>query len=81
MPKTPLTKSKAGSRTVSVTPAAPAMPATPVTATSSSRVPTHEEIARRAYEIYVARGQTCGHELEDWIQAERELLAKAHRNN
>lgn len=31
------------------------------------------EIARRAYEIHVARGYIHGHDLEDWLQAEREL--------
>ena len=35
--------------------------------------PTDEQIARRAYELYLHRGQTPGHELEDWLQAEREL--------
>ena len=35
--------------------------------------PTDEQIARRAYEFYLHRGQTPGHELEDWLQAEREL--------
>ena len=35
--------------------------------------PTQEEIARRAYEIYLERGGTPGHELEDWTRAEREL--------
>ena len=35
--------------------------------------PTGEQIARRAYELYLDRGQTPGHELEDWLQAEREL--------
>lgn len=35
--------------------------------------PTHEQIARRAYELYLNRGQTSGHELEDWLQATREL--------
>ena len=33
----------------------------------------YEEIARRAYEIYQARGSEPGRELEDWLQAEREL--------
>jgi hypothetical protein len=31
------------------------------------------EIRRRAYEIYLERGAHHGHELEDWLQAEREL--------
>ena len=32
-----------------------------------------EEIRRRAYEIYLARGEQPGRELDDWLQAEREL--------
>lgn len=32
-----------------------------------------EWIARRAYEVYLARGGEHGHDLEDWLQAEREL--------
>jgi len=35
--------------------------------------PTHEQIARRAYELYLARGGTHGSEQADWFQAEREL--------
>jgi hypothetical protein len=35
--------------------------------------PTHEEIARRAYELFLARGGVHGHHEEDWLQAEREL--------
>jgi len=32
-----------------------------------------EEIKRRAYEIYLERGEEPGRHLEDWLQAEREL--------
>jgi hypothetical protein len=32
-----------------------------------------EEIRRRAYDIYLERGQQAGGELDDWLQAEREL--------
>jgi Protein of unknown function (DUF2934) len=41
--------------------------------------PTREQIERRAYEIYVARGGEHGHDIADWIMAEQELimLAKA----
>ncbi len=35
--------------------------------------PSREEIARRAYELYLARGGAEGSEQEDWLQAEREL--------
>jgi uncharacterized protein YndB with AHSA1/START domain len=35
--------------------------------------PTHEAIALRAYELYLARGRTDGHAREDWLEAERQL--------
>jgi len=38
--------------------------------------PTHEEIALRAYEIYLERGGAPGDALEDWTRAERELTEK-----
>lgn len=34
---------------------------------------SHDEIARRAYEIYLARGAAPGCDLDDWLQAEQEL--------
>jgi hypothetical protein len=37
---------------------------------------TDEEIRQRAYEIYLARGATPGFELNDWLDAERELRMK-----
>jgi len=37
------------------------------------RVPTHEEIALRAFEIYLKRGGESGGELDDWLAAEKEL--------
>ena len=38
------------------------------------RVATHEEIAARAYELFRARGGEPGHEIDDWLQAEYELM-------
>ena len=38
------------------------------------RRPTHQEIAARAYQLYVARGRQDGHEVDDWLQAEYELM-------
>ena len=35
--------------------------------------PTLDQIAQRAYEIYQSRGGTDGQDMEDWLQAEREL--------
>jgi DUF2934 family protein len=40
---------------------------------SNKKVPTHEEIARRAFEIYLKRGGESGGELDDWLAAEKEL--------
>lgn len=34
----------------------------------------HDRIAKRAYEIYDQRGREDGHALDDWLQAEREIL-------
>lgn len=42
-------------------------------ASSPRNSPTHEQIARRAYEIFLARGGTPGNPEHDWFQAEREL--------
>lgn len=41
--------------------------------------PSPEQIARRAYEIFEARGRTSGREVEDWLQAERELTLGMRR--
>jgi DUF2934 family protein len=35
-----------------------------------------EDIRRRAYEIYLERGEEPGLELDDWLQAEREIAAE-----
>lgn len=35
--------------------------------------PTHDEIAKRAYEIFLARGEAPGQPEQDWLQAESEL--------
>jgi hypothetical protein len=39
-----------------------------------------DRIAKRAYEIARERGFAPGHELDDWLQAEREIEAGAPRN-
>ena len=45
---------------------------------SANGAPNHDEIRRRAYEIYVERGALPGQDLEDWLQAEREIESAAH---
>ncbi len=41
--------------------------------------PTTEEIALRAYHIYLERGGAPGNALEDWTRAERELLGEIRK--
>jgi len=36
----------------------------------------HASIARRAYEFYCERGYRHGNALEDWLDAEREILSQ-----
>jgi hypothetical protein len=35
---------------------------------------THDEVAERAYLIYLSRGEEHGQDVDDWLEAERELL-------
>jgi len=37
-------------------------------------LPLEERIRRRAYELYVERGDQSDSELDDWLQAEEEVL-------
>jgi hypothetical protein len=39
----------------------------------STAEPSHEEIAARAYELYLGRGSLDGYSEEDWLLAEAEL--------
>jgi Protein of unknown function (DUF2934) len=41
--------------------------------------PTTEDIALRAYQIFLERGGAPGNALDDWTRAERELLEKSSK--
>jgi hypothetical protein len=43
-----------------------------------SAAPTHDDIARRAYDIYVKTGCKNGHCTQNWHQAEQSLRDQAH---
>jgi hypothetical protein len=43
------------------------------------RVITKDDVARRAYELFLARGRAEGHDVEDWLEAERQLEAESMR--
>jgi Protein of unknown function (DUF2934) len=34
----------------------------------------HQQIMRRAYELYEQRGKVHGFDIDDWLQAEAEIL-------
>ena len=42
----------------------------------ATRVPGHNEIALRAFEIYLSRGEWPGSDLENWLEAERQLQGR-----
>ncbi len=42
---------------------------------TARKSPEQEDIALRAYQIYLKRGGAPGNELDDWTRAERELFA------
>jgi len=43
--------------------------------TAAKTRPTQDQIAARAYEIYLERGATPGDPMHDWLRAEHELAA------
>ena len=42
--------------------------------TGGRRAATHDEIAQLAYRLYERRGRQDGHDIEDWLRAEQELV-------
>jgi hypothetical protein len=84
-PRTPRNSKKNGNSTeVQVTPETTFVASasdTKFTAPAETRrnvVPINleDEIRRRAYEIFQERGGVPGNEHEDWVRAEREVLAR-----
>jgi len=77
--KTPRANSSPNKQVISM-PEAISAPAIRKNGGSVSPTPIDLEgqIRQRAYELYEERGRTPGQETEDWVRAEREVLA---RNN
>jgi hypothetical protein len=40
----------------------------------SAALPTRQKVARRAYALFLERGGRHGHDLDDWLDAERTLF-------
>jgi hypothetical protein len=49
---------------------------TPEGQSNGNSIDLESEIRRRAYELYEERGRTPGHESDDWVVAEREIVAR-----
>lgn len=45
-------------------------------AVTTQQVPIDEQIRKRAHELYLKRGDQPGSEVDDWLQAEREVLQR-----
>jgi Protein of unknown function (DUF2934) len=61
-----MAKAKADERTATADDRAPKSLAQPATIADG-------DVARRAYDLYLGRGCEHGHDVDDWLQAEREL--------
>ena len=51
-------------------------PQSDITEEAAKDEPSPEEIRQRAFEIHIERGGIHGCDLEDWLEAERELQDK-----
>jgi hypothetical protein len=76
---TSMAKAKAA-RSVNSEPRSKPTPVTKFKAVEDTRTDTpvdfEAEIRRRAYELYQERGCVAGHEREDWLIAEREVMSR-----
>jgi hypothetical protein len=48
-------------------------------ASESEVAPSAHDIAQRAYELYVEQGSRPGHDIEHWLEAEKQLREEYHR--
>jgi DUF2934 family protein len=53
-------------------------PLDPTTAAASASEVSEGDVARRAFELYCDRGRQDGHDVDDWLNAERELREAAN---
>jgi Protein of unknown function (DUF2934) len=49
----------------------------PSVAAKDHRSITKDDVAQRAYELFLARGRVDRHDVEDWLEAERQLVAES----
>jgi hypothetical protein len=54
--------------------ASPPVAVAPLSQNAASFVPVPDEVARRAHSSYAKQGASHGHEVQHWLEAERQLL-------
>lgn len=52
----------------------------PAVSASAEPQTREDQIRARAYELYEERGKEDGHDLDDWLRAEAELMSGKHRS-
>ncbi len=50
--------------------------AAPELRATHDRMATHDMIRERAFHIYEVRGRAPGHDVQDWLRAEHQVLAR-----
>ncbi|MBA4388907.1 MAG: hypothetical protein C0404_13065 [Verrucomicrobia bacterium] len=50
-------------------------PATPAHQTGIKAKPSHDDVARKAYEIYLNEGRPEGRDVHHWLEAETQMSA------
>ena len=68
-------------RNVSANETGAGVPVQPDIAEKKHNGPSPQEIRQRAFEIHIERGGIHGCDLDDWLQAERELKEKYTTSN
>ncbi len=71
---TKTTSAKASATGVATAPAVTIKTKAAATGRGASPMPSYEQIAQRAFEIWVAKGRPQGQDLENWQQAEADLM-------
>lgn len=74
-PKTSTVKSKTTPATTTAPKVSRARKSDATTTTDSAQS-MRDQIAQRAYERFIERGYQHGHDVEDWLHAERELTQR-----
>jgi Protein of unknown function (DUF2934) len=51
----------------------------PSVAAENYRAISKDDVAQRAYDLFLARGRVDGHDVEDWLEAEQQLQAATRK--